>query len=369
MKLKQIALAAAVVAASSAALADVTIYGIADVNLNNGKTEAGFDGAVAPASTSQGRIGSGGLSTSRIGFKGSEDLGGGMQASFQLEGKLDLDTGKNPDYDGGFFGRQSWVGLTGNFGTLQLGKTWTSYDGVKGKFEHADNTNVGVTGDVWGTGSAYDSNVSNQVKYTLPLSGGLTASIGYAFGEDKLSAATALRTASSKDLTSLGVSYESGPLAVGYSYQNEAQNAVGVKDSTFNVVGASYDLGAAKLVASWSQSSYNTGSLVDAAGTSTALKTVGTATGDAKDKGYQLGVKFPMGASNLYFGYANSKVNIAGAERANANGYVLAATYSLSKRTTAYAGYTTAKRTRNVGLAGQVSGRKYTSTFGVRHAF
>jgi len=125
MKLKQIALAAAVVAASSAALADVTIYGIADVNLNNGKTEAGFDGAVAPASTSQGRIGSGGLSTSRIGFKGSEDLGGGMQASFQLEGKLDLDTGKNPDYDGGFFGRQSWVGLTGNFGTLQLGKTWT----------------------------------------------------------------------------------------------------------------------------------------------------------------------------------------------------------------------------------------------------
>jgi predicted porin len=44
MKLKQIALAAAVVAASSAALADVTVYGIADVNLNNGKTEAGFDG-------------------------------------------------------------------------------------------------------------------------------------------------------------------------------------------------------------------------------------------------------------------------------------------------------------------------------------
>ncbi|MDA1327388.1 MAG: porin [Proteobacteria bacterium] len=362
MKLKQIALAAAVVAASSAALADVTIYGIADVNLNNGKTETGFDGEAATAtSTSQGRIGSGGLSTSRIGFKGSEDLGGGMQASFQLEGKLNIDTGKNDQYDGGFFGRQSWVGLTGNFGTVQLGKTWTSYDGVKGKFEHADNTNVGVTGDVWGTGHAYDSNVSNQIKYTLPLSGGLTASLGYAFGENKTA------TAAAKDLTSLGVTYESGPLAVGYGYQNEAQNTV--KDSTFNVVGASYDLGAAKLVASWSQSSYNTGSLVNAAGKSTALKTVGTETGDAKDKEYQLGVKFPMGASNLYFGYANSKVNVAGTERAKANGYVLAATYSLSKRTTAYAGYTTAKRTRNIGLAGQASGRKDTSTFGVRHAF
>ncbi|MGA0015508.1 MAG: porin, partial [Burkholderiaceae bacterium] len=80
MKLKQIALAAAVVAASSAALADVTVYGIADVNLNNGKTEAGFSGNDVNAPevhTSQGRIGSGGLSTSRIGFKGSEDLGGG----------------------------------------------------------------------------------------------------------------------------------------------------------------------------------------------------------------------------------------------------------------------------------------------------
>jgi len=340
------------------------------VNLNNGKTEADFDnGGATAAATSQGRIGSGGLSTSRIGFKGSEDLGGGMQASFQLEGRLNIDTGENAQYDNGFFGRQSWVGLTGNFGTVQMGKTWTSFDDVKGKFEHADNTNVGVTGDVWGTGSAYDSNVSNQAKYTLPLSGGLTASIGYAFGEDKLSAATALRTASSKDLTSLGVTYESGPFAVGYGYQNEAQNLTGVKDSTFNVVGASYDLGAAKLVASWSESSYNTGSLGTQAN---VTKTIGAGTGitsDAKDKEYQLGVKFPMGASTLYFGYANSKVNVAGAERAKADGYVLAATYSLSKRTTAYAGYTTAKRTRDVGLAGQVSGRKYTSTLGVRHAF
>jgi len=349
-----------VVAASSAALADVTVYGIADVNLNNGKTETGFDGAVAPASTSQGRIGSGGLSTSRIGFKGSEDLGGGMQASFQLEAGINADNGTSKPSDEAFFGRQSWVGLTGSFGAVQLGKTWTSFDDVKGKFEHADNTGVSVTGDVWGTGSAYDSNISNQVKYTLPLSGGLTASIGYAFGEDKTAALPA------SDLTSLGVTYESGPLAVGYGYQNEAQNAAGVKDSTFNVVGASYDLGAAKLVASWSQSSYNTGSLADVA---TTIGNSVVAPSDAKDKEYQLGVKFPMGASNLYFGYANSKVNVAGAERAKADGYVLAATYSLSKRTTAYAGYTTAKRTRNVGLAGQVSGRKYTSTLGIRHAF
>lgn len=63
MKLKQIALAAAVVAASSAALAEVTVYGIADVNVNNAKTEAGFSGNEAAnpqVHTSQGRIGSSG---------------------------------------------------------------------------------------------------------------------------------------------------------------------------------------------------------------------------------------------------------------------------------------------------------------------
>jgi predicted porin len=373
MKLKQIALAAAVVAAAGSAAAQmadtgVSVYGIVDVNVNNAKTETGFDGVPQTKdTTAQGRLGSSGLSISRVGFKGTEDLGGGLSASFQLEGKLSVDTGENANYDrpadkpnaNYFFGRQSWVGLSGNFGTLQLGKTWTSFDDVKGKFEHADNTNVGVTADVWGTGALYDNNVANQLKYTLPAMGGLTASIGYAFGEDKNASVSADNT------TSLNITYDNGgPFAVGYGYQAEGQNTAGVKDSKFHVLGASYDLGAAKLVAAWSQSKYNTGSLG-----ANATKTIGTASGDAKDKEYQLGVKFPIGASNLYFGYADSKVDVAGAERANAGGYVVAATYSLSKRTTAYAGYTNAKRTRNVDIADEASGRKTNATFGVRHSF
>jgi predicted porin len=227
IRAKQIALAAAMVAATGSAMADVSVYGIVDANVNNSKAEAGSKplgqlGAtlgVTPAATGdtaavtaaktaatatlkaitdtlptaadqagQGRVGSSGLSTSRIGFKGTEDLGGGMSASFQLEGKLNVDTGENANYDGGFFGRQSWVGLSGNFGTLQLGKTWTSFDDVKGSFEHADNTNVSVTSSVWDAfGNNYDNNVANQIKCTLPAMGGLTASLGYSFGENKTS--------------------------------------------------------------------------------------------------------------------------------------------------------------------------------------
>lgn len=305
-----------------------------------------------------------------------------MQASFQLEGKINVDTGENANYDrpvgssaNYFFGRQSWVGLSGNFGQLQLGKTWTSFDDVKGKFEHADNTNLGVTADVWGTGALYDNNKPNQLKYTLPAMGGLTASIGYVFGEDKTASASA------NDTTSLNVTYDNGgPFAVGYGRQNEEFTG---KDSTFDLIGASYDLGAAKLVASWSQSKYNTNNLgpdttpTPSAGVTTRVVNIRKAIGadpsllgkDAKDKEYQLGVKFPLGSSNLYFGYADSKVDVAGAERSNASGYLIAATYSLSHRTTAYAGYSNTKRTRSVGLPGETSGRKTNTTVGIRHVF
>jgi len=357
MKLKQIALAAAVVAAAGSAAAQmadtgVSVYGRVDANVNNNKVDAGFDGV---GNTSQTKLGSSGWYTSRLGVKGTEDLGGGLSASFQLEGKINVDTGENPNYDNAFFGRQSWVGLSGNFGKLQLGKTWTSFDDVRGQFEQAANSNVGTLPLVWGTGALYDNNKPNQLKFTLPAMGGLTASIGYAFGEDKTASASA------NDTTSLNVMYKSGPFAVGYGRQNEEHPD---KDSTFDLIGASYDLGAAKLMASWSQSKYNTISLG-----ANATKTIGSASGDAKDKEYQLGVNFPMGSFTTYFGYGNSKVDVAGTERANADGYVLAVTYALSKRTTAYAGYTTATRKRNVGLAGATEGKNTTTTFGLSHAF
>ena len=419
MKLKQIALAAAVVAASSAALADVTVYGIADVNVNNSKAEVGskplaalangFSGFAAniqdpltatlpsaSAQTGQGRIDSSGLSTSRIGFKGSEDLGGGMKASFQLEGKINVDTGENANYDrpantpnaNYFFGRQSWVGLTGSFGTVQLGKTWTAFHDVKGDFEHADNTNLSVTSAVWDAfDGGYDANTANQVKYTLPLSSGLTASIGYAFGENKTANVSANNT------VSLGVKYAAGPLAVGYAYQTENGDQLGeTKKSRFKLIGGSFDLGAAKLVGSWSDAKttrrFNTARTTDinnafnqvtfGALAGAALTTARTQAGNfyranSKANRYQLGVVFPMGASNLYFGYADSSEDRGGKKIGDANGYVLAATYSLSKRTTAYAGYTTVKATLNkdavyTGQA-QISGKSTKTVAGIRHVF
>lgn len=431
MKLKQIALAAAMVAAAGSALADVSVYGIVDANVNNSKAEAGSKplgqlGATlkAPAATDtsvgaqnartivngllstrpsasaqagQGRIGSSGLSTSRIGFNGTEDLGGGLSASFQLEGKINVDTGENANYDSGFFGRQSWVGLSGNFGTLQLGKTWTSFDDVKGSFEHADNTNVSVTGAVWGAfDNNYDNNVANQLKYTLPSVGGLTASIGYAFGENKTGGSGTGNAADpghkANNVASFGVKYESGALGIGYAYQTEDTNASGLSiKERFNLIGASYDLGGAKLVGSWSDAkatqAHSTGvsAGIDAAAAAITLAD-GTALtaaqrnelaksfrANSKANRYQVGVTFPMGSSNLYFGYADSNEKLGGKDIGDASGYVLAATYSLSKRTTAYAGYTNVKATLNKDAVytGQkeISGKSTNTVVGIRHAF
>jgi len=429
IRVKQIALAAAMVAAAGSALADVSVYGIVDANVNNSKAEAGskplgqLGKTLTPTDTNkknaidllkplattvptpaaqagQGRIGSSGLSTSRIGFKGTEDLGGGLSASFQLEGKINVDTGENANYDGGFFGRQSWVGLSGNFGKLQLGKTWTSFDDVKGSFEHADNTNVGVTSAVWGAfGNLYDNNVANQIKYTLPSVGGLTASIGYAFGENKTGSSGTGATANpghkADNTVSFGVKYTSGALALGYAYQTEDTNDSGankasqsVKDR-FNLIGASYDLGGAKLVGSWSDAkttrSYSTqesNNITNAfgqvtfptgAGANAQTEAAKFYRANSKANRYQLGVSFPVGASKLYFGYADSNEKRGGKDIGDASGYVLAATYSLSKRTTAYAGYTNVKATLNKDAVytGQkeISGKSTKTVVGIRHVF
>ncbi|MDO9203061.1 MAG: porin, partial [Hydrogenophaga sp.] len=112
--MKKSLIALAVLAASGAAMAQssVTLYGIADVVIHKDK---GASAALA----------SGGVSGSRLGFKGTEDLGGGLKANFVLEQGLQLDTGAIGDGTaktaGQAFSRQSYVGLSGGFGEVKLG--------------------------------------------------------------------------------------------------------------------------------------------------------------------------------------------------------------------------------------------------------
>lgn len=110
MKKSLIALSVlAAVAGTAQAQSSVTIYGVVDMALQHQNTGD-------PAGSTLG-LDSGIQSGSRLGFKGSEDLGGGLKANFQLEMGINADTGSSAQ-GGRAFGRQAFVGLSGNFGAV-----------------------------------------------------------------------------------------------------------------------------------------------------------------------------------------------------------------------------------------------------------
>lgn len=310
--MKKTLVALAVLAASGAAMAQssVTLYGIADLWV--GKTK-GQDTV----------LGNGGLQTSRLGFKGSEDLGGGLTANFTFEQKLQLTDGATNTKT---FDRQAVVGFSGGFGTVKLGRGWNPMDDVYGLsnsgFDSALSANA-----IWL--NTYNGAADAQLYYASPEFAGFTAA-----------ASTQLKgNAAAGKLSAFSLSYATGPIAVNLGYEKDEANG----DQKGTIVNGSYDLGMAKLLASY-YTTNNTG---------------GTA--GAKVNSFQIGADVPLSSAlTLSVGYASTKPK--GGESDSAFG--LAAAYSLSKRTTIYAGL----RAESVKASnGQADEDFY--AVGVRHTF
>lgn len=128
MKKTLIALAA-LAAVGAHAQSSVTLYGVVDAFLN--KTENKVTTPTTSTKLSQNKVDGSGLSSSRWGLRGSEDLGGGLAAIFTLEGGFTIDNGAFNNNQGSantttLWGRQSWVGLKGNFGQVTLGRNYLS---------------------------------------------------------------------------------------------------------------------------------------------------------------------------------------------------------------------------------------------------
>jgi len=337
--MKKSLIALAVLAASGAAMAQSTVelFGRLDVSLASSSTET--TGTGAAAKLTQTGINSSNLNTQFWGLRGTEDLGGGLKAMFMLQSNFNTDTGAAA---ANFFDREAWVGLSGGFGTLKAGRNYTAYDALAAATNHTYNSNINVTGAVFGTGLAqYSPRANNSVVYESPAVSGVSGSLSYGFGENKLP------TASATDITALQVRYANGPLLVGVAYQNEETRATGATtngaDLKHSLVGASYNLGVAAVTGHYQ----------------TAKQ------GATKDKEYQIGVSIPMGAFALALGYADSESK-TGAVKNDGSGYALVGTYNLSKRTTAYVGYESSK----VESAGGATTTKATNlAMGVRHTF
>lgn len=166
-----IVLALAAAASTATAQSSVTIYGVADAGL---VLERG-----GPAGNVQ-ALGSGVASASRIGFKGKEDLGGGLTASFQLENGHNIDTGA-AGQGGLLFGRQAYVALSSTtLGSISAGRQYSPY--YKALRDIADPFVVGLAGNAMNM-VATTSRVDNSVEYTTPRVNGFSADVLYGFGE------------------------------------------------------------------------------------------------------------------------------------------------------------------------------------------
>ncbi|MDB5938266.1 MAG: porin, partial [Polaromonas sp.] len=333
-------IALAVLAASGAAMAQssVTLYGIADAWVGSSETQVGGIGQRQTA------VNTSGVNGSRWGLKGSEDLGGGMNAIFTLESGFSLDTGASAQ-NGALFSRQAFVGLQSGFGTVSLGRQYSAYDNLQGATNHNyDAFTFSARGPVSANGiKDYTNRIDNSIAYTSPSFGGFSGAVVYGFGENKNTALNVNGDAT--DNASVHIKYANGPILVGYAYQQEKLAAVaGAQDKNkYNLVGGSYDFGVAKLTASYNTAKNNT----------------------LKDKEGQIGVSVPFGAAAISAGYARSKSEGLGTERTG-KGYSILGTYALSKRTGLYLGAQNTKSHVNFAAA---ETEITTYGLGVRHSF
>ena len=224
-------LVAAVAAALSGfanAQTNVQVYGLLDLGVEHITNANANGGGVT-------RVTSGGSNNSRFGFRGSEDLGGGLKAVFNLEGQLDLDVGAS---DGPLFRRQANVGLEGRLGKLILGRSYSTVYNFVSPFDpmgYAPAYSWVPTGN--GTGAnkyAMTTAFDNMVKYEGKF-GGLKVGISYGAGEVAGSESEGRKIAA-------GAVYETGPISfvVTGERNNGIRNAAGGR-----TVSEAYHLGTA----------------------------------------------------------------------------------------------------------------------------
>jgi predicted porin len=350
----------AILAAAGVASAQssVTLFGIVDATLQHGS------GAGA-GSSSKTQLGSGGYSTSRLGFRGREDLGGGMSASFWLEAGINNDNGSGANTNtnnqttgatggGGFtFNRRSTVSLASDLGELRLGRDLTPQYLNQSAFDPFGNVGVGVSQThASNLGGPVVPRASNGMAYFLPSNlGGFNGTIQHYRGENNQTGA-----ATQNDGTGTGIrlGYLAGPInvALATSGTQYATTATTGNIRSTNL-GGSWDFGAFKLMALATR---------DRVQQTTSLS----------GKGHLLGGLYSMGAGQIRASYSTYESDKAGTPKSRkiALGYV----HTLSKRT---ALYTTFARVTNSGgatfaLNGAVTAANARSNgydSGIRHTF
>lgn len=346
----------------------VTLYGIVDASVGR------FNGAAAGINAQNSAISKvegGSMSTSRWGMRGNEDLGGGLQASFEMSSFIRNDTGAAGRSDAigapvnvaadPFFSRMAWVALSHkDFGRVRLGNVTTlMFANSIGSNAFGDGTIFAPVNLVTFVGSPLTGGTAwtNSVVYDSPNIAGFTGAAAYAASEAQGGGNRALR-----------VAYAQGPLATSLAWQSVKKNPQTFADGTspnntrsWQWAG-SYDFKAVKLWAHLGR--------IENKGTEAAPL-------DVSYRVWDLSATVPVGNGNILAGYASRRTSDAvGPVPATAAGgnvqrkvFTVGYDYWMSKRTDLYAiVMRDSTRTNTVG-SGLLNASGTSFAVGMRHAF
>ena len=347
MQKKIIALAVAGLMSGAAfAQSNVTVFGVMDVGYNR------TSGSLTDANT-RNAIDAGNQSGSRVGFRGTEDLGGGLKASFQYV--LNVNSGVVQSDASGT--REANLALSGGFGTVLAGYVFTPQFNLLTAVDPFANGTVGAlsgTSGIYaiGTQGGNTNRLQNIVAYVTPKFSGFTLLAAYSFNG---TADEVARDAGNNKVWALNPTYSNGPIFAGLNIHEVKNDSTNAKNSVWDMAG-SYNFGAVKLGGAYGQTKLNT----------------------AKEKQWMLGVTVPVGSGNVLASYSQNKFDTGNAKL---NKWALGYTHSLSKRTNLYAAYADVDGnaagearigtpTSLVNMGGVVADRYSTGlNLGVRHMF
>jgi predicted porin len=333
--------AALLLSATAASAQSVTIYGLLDLGLQKSNGEArSATWRNGPTDKAWNLAQSKG---SRLGFRGNEDMGGGLSAQFQIEHRFNPDTGAQNNAASFWHGR-SFVQITSkDLGAVYMGREYSpqfnvavktdpfGQDGV-GQFSSRAYANFQSKGD-------NGARTNNTIGYKTPNFGGLTAQLAVSLGEG-----------STVRETGFNVEYAAGPLYAAMAYAQQDEGAVGTAStsgdgSSMVLVALHYNLGVVKPMVQYTRAALGP-------------------TGNLKNDFWLVGATAPVGPGLLKAGYG--RFDPSGGNNLQQK-FALGYDYPLSKRTKLYADASFSKQ------KGLITGRAYEGynvfAVGMQHNF
>jgi len=329
-------LAVALAGISTTALAQTSntvIYGSLDQYLNHMRSSSGAHGT---------HLEDGSTMRSRLGLRGSEDLGNGLAVKYQLEMGLNIDQGVVAQ-GGKLFDRQAWVGLANEWGELRLGRQNGAIFGIGSQMDHTGRTLGSVVND-FGAPARYD----NTISYLSPRMAGLKLEVNYSM--------TDATTSSRQAIYQFGVDYLNGPWRAGYAglLASPPSGAPYKRKVQHHNLYANYDYGQGKIYLAWVRSNNslsnangnNAGSILSGVG--------GVVAGTDADVNrfhnvWQISADYRV-QDNLRVGALFGQIKESGSGNSDAVGGAISVYYDLSKRTTLLAGIQRLNNKNNAGF-------------------